>query len=170
MDEQQITSVWLSLRQRLRRYAQSVLGNNDDADDTLQDSFCKLWANRDKINDSQHMQALAVTMVKHASIDAHRQSQTRNVVALNDTNSDGAYTHVYEDLNTKETFEEIEHAVMHNLSERERAVFTMKEYDGLSNEEIATRLGISQDAVRKALSRSRQTIREQYIKINKYRL
>ena len=59
---------------------------------------------------------------------------------------------------------------MHNLSERERAVFTMKEYDGLSTEEIATRLGISQDAVRKALSRSRQTIREQYIKINKYRL
>ena len=92
------------------------------------------------------------------------------MVALNDTNSDGAYSHVYEDLNAKETFEEIEHAVMHNLSERERAVFTMKEYDGLSTEEIATRLGISQDAVRKALSRSRQTIREQYIKINKYRL
>ena len=75
-------------------------------------------------------------MVKHASIDAHRQSQTRNVVALSDTNSDGAYSHVYEDLNAKETFEEIEHAVMHNLSERERAVFTMKEYDGLSTEEI----------------------------------
>ena len=53
---------------------------------------------------------------------------------------------------------------MHDLSERERTVFAMKEYRDLSTEEIASHLGISPEAVRKALSRARIAVRNHFEK------
>lgn len=170
MDEQQLTSIWQQLQQRLRRYAHTAFANDEDAEDALQDSFYKLWTNRQNINTASHAQALAVTMVKHSSIDAHRKNLSHSIVPLDDAESYGSYSHVSEETEAHETFLLIENALQNELSERERQVFTMKEYDGLSTEEIADRLEITCDAVRKAVSRARQTIRKQYNEQNKYRL
>jgi len=168
MNDEQLTSVWQRIQQRLNRYAHSLMTSDEDAEDALQECFCKLWTKRGDINSPSHAQALAVTMMKHTSIDAHRREETRNFVALDDTLSYGTYSHVAEELEAKETFQSVEHTLMTQLNENERQVFRLKEYDGLTTNEISTRLGISTDAVRKALSRARCTLRKQYIISNEY--
>ena len=165
MNEQELTSVWQQLQQRLSRYARSVFSRSEEADDALQDTFCRLWMRRDDIQSSSHAQALAVTAVKNASIDAHRRHQVRQPVEIDPNMLDAAYSHVAEDAERNDTFRHIEQIVMRQMSERERTVFSFIEYDDLTTAEVAERLGISDQAVRKALSRARCTIRQQFLKM-----
>ena len=165
MNEQELTSVWQQLQQRLSRYARSVFSRSEEADDALQDTFCRLWMRRDDIRSSSHAQALAVTAVKNASIDAHRRHLVRQLVEIDSNMGDAAYSHVAEDAERNDTFRHIEQIVMRQMSERERTVFRFIEYDDLTTAEVAERLGISDQAVRKALSRARCTIRQQFLKM-----
>ena len=164
MDEKQMTSIFEQLQQRLSRYARGLFYHDEDAEDALQDAFCKLWTHRQDIRDPHHAQAMAFTQVKHASIDLHRRNERHSVVPLDLRDADGAYTHVAEEVENSDTFSHIEQIVMHDLSERERTVFAMKEYRDLSTEEIASHLGISPEAVRKALSRARIAVRNHFEK------
>ena len=131
----------------------------------MQDTFCRLWMRRDDIRSSSHAQALAVTAVKNASIDAHRRHLVRQPVEIDPNMGDAAYSHVAEDAERDDFFNHVEKIVMNRLGERERTVFRLIEYDDLSTDEVAKRLGISNQAVRKALSRARCTIREQFVKM-----
>lgn len=162
MDEKQMTSIFEQLQRRLSRYAHSLFHHDEDAEDALQDAFCSLWLHRRDINDPNHAQAIAITQVKRASIDAHRRQERHGVVPLDEHHADGAYSHVAEDAERHDVFRRIEQIVMQQLSEREQTVFRMKEYSDMSTEEIASQLGISPEAVRKALSRARITIRNHF--------
>ena len=162
MDEKQMTSIFEQLQRRLSRYAHSLFHHDEDAEDALQDAFCSLWLHRRDINDPNHAQAIAITQVKRASIDAHRRQERHGVVPLDEHHADGAYSHVAEDAERHDAFRRIEQIVMQQLSEREQTVFRMKEYSDMSTEEIASQLGISPEAVRKALSRARITIRNHF--------
>ena len=153
MEEQELTTLWQQMQQRLSRYARSIFARGEEAEDAVQDTFCRLWMRRDDIRSSSHAQALAVTAVKNASIDAHRRHLVRQLVEIDPNMGDAAYSHVVEKI------------VMNRLGERERTVFRLIEYDDLSTDEVAKRLGISNQAVRKALSRARCTIREQFVKM-----
>ena len=159
-----MTSIFEQLQRRLSRYARGLFYHDEDAEDALQDAFCSLWLHRRDINDPNHAQAVAFTQVKHASIDLHRRNERHSVVPLDLRGADGAYTHVAEEAENSDTFSHIEQIVMHDLSERERTVFAMKEYRDMPTDEIASRLGISPDAVRKALSRARISIRNHFEK------
>ncbi|MGN0214540.1 MAG: RNA polymerase sigma factor [Muribaculaceae bacterium] len=165
MNEQEFTSVWQQLQQRLSRYARSIFARDEEAEDAVQDTFCRLWMRRGDIRSTSHAQALAVTAVKNASIDAHRRRLVRHTVDFEPDKIEVAYTHVAEDVEQTDTFESIEKIVMNSLGERERTVFRLIEYDDLSTVEAAKHLGISDQAVRKALSRARCTIRKQFLKM-----
>lgn len=163
MEEQELTTLWQQMQQRLSRYARSIFARGEEAEDAVQDTFCRLWMRRDDIRSSSHAQALAVTAVKNASIDAHRRHLVRQPVEIDPNMADAAYSHVAEDAERDDLFNHVEKIVMNRLGERERTVFRLIEYDDLSTDEVAKRLGISNQAVRKALSRARCTIREQFV-------
>ena len=165
MEEQELTTLWQQMQQRLSRYARSIFARGEEAEDAVQDTFCRLWMRRDDIRSSSHAQALAVTAVKNASIDAHRRHLVRQLVEIDPNMGDSAYSHVAEDAERSDFFNHVEKIVMNRLGERERTVFRLIEYDDLSTDEVAKRLGISNQAVRKALSRARCTIREQFVKM-----
>ena len=55
MSEQVLTTAFVQLRTRILQFATRFFPAEDDADDALQDAFCRLWAHRDEIktiNDS----------------------------------------------------------------------------------------------------------------------
>ena len=67
-------------------------------------------------------------------------------------------------MDTGDPFRHVEQVGRHERWERERTVFAMKEYRDLSTKEIASHLGISPEAVRKALSRARIAVRNHFEK------
>ena len=84
MEGDAFTSVFVGLRQRLKRIATGILGDSDDAEDALQDAFCRLWSRRDRIAGSSEVEALSVTTVHNVCIDALRRQSHSPTVSLDE--------------------------------------------------------------------------------------
>jgi RNA polymerase sigma-70 factor (ECF subfamily) len=64
----------------------------------------------------------------------------------------------------EERYRAVDKIVEECLTDLQRNVFRMKEYEGLGYSDIAKRLGIQETAVRMNLSRARKQIRMCYLK------
>lgn len=147
-------------RLRLKQMALRLLANPDDAEDALQEAFCRLWPRADTLLTEQDADRMAMTTVKNISIDQLRTR--RKTSELNDEalpNGDHSRT---ENASQLELVNEIINAHLTPLQQR---IFRWHDIDGLSYEEIAKKEQLLEPALRKQLSRARKTIRECYQKI-----
>ena len=64
MTHEEFKLVWLPLSGTFYRAAWSVLGNEADARDAVQDAYVRLWNSRDKLDDVRNPSSFGVAMVK----------------------------------------------------------------------------------------------------------
>ncbi len=150
------------LKRRLHRMAGAILGNDDEAADTLQDAFCRLWSKRDGIKTENEAAALLTTTVKHLSIDTLRQ---RKRFPINELDEEHELTFDNETeaiTEREELYRRVETLIDQKLSPTAREILKRKEFLGESFETIAQALNMQETAVRMQLSRARKTIRECY--------
>lgn len=163
MSEEPLITTFTNMRKRLLRIAVRMFSDENDAEDALQEAFCRLWPMRDKINTTQDAEALTATTLRNMSIDKQRK-QTINTVKI-DEEHDG----IDEDNENDERerlFRQIEEIVNVELTPLQQTILKSKEYDGETLEHIAQRLNMQPAAVRMQLSRARKRIRECYQKRN----
>lgn len=164
MNEKALTSVFVELRKKTLRFATRFFPKVEDADDALQEAFCRLWPRRDSIGSTSEAEALMKTTIRNIGIDAYRRRNTSPTVSLNpdiDISSDEIDDG---DINSEEQFKTIERIIMAQLTETQRKIFVMKEFKGYSFSQIAQKLDMQEPAVRMQLSRARKSIREIYNK------
>lgn len=154
-----LTSTFLRLQSRLRATARRFLADDSDADDALQETFCRLWQRRDTIESSSQAEGLSVIAVRNACIDTlRRRKQTAESEDLSVTED------VYESPDEgSEIYESINAIMDRHLNERERAVITMHDIRGYAYDEIAEELGITEANARAIVSRTRKTLRQIYL-------
>lgn len=161
-----LTSSFSALKCRLQRLAIGILGDSNDADDALQDAFCKLWARRENIKSRQEAEALSVTAVHNVCIDTLRRHSHSPTVSI-DENRD-TITYPVDDTESyasrEELFAEVDKIITRQLTEQQQAILRMRDVECMSYEAIAESLNMQPTAVRMALSRIRKTIREIYLK------
>ena len=147
--ENNVLTIFTCIRQRLHTTARSIAGE-DNADDVLHDAFCKLWTER-----------IAATIVKNVSIDylrsAQRSVQPANVCGATDD---------AKEQDMRERFDAVKRIVEMQLSDTQRRVLWMRDYEGYSFAEIAAAVDMTEENVRQTLSRARKQIRETYKNIN----
>lgn len=164
-----LTSVFTDLRHRLKGLATGILGDSDDADDALQDAFCRLWQRRERIASQQEAEALSVTTVHNICIDTLRRHSHSPTVSI-DENRDTSDEVVAADDDgvqaREELFNDVERIVSSRLTDQQQAVLRMRDIEGLSFDTIAESLDMQPAAVRVALSRTRKLIREIYLRRN----
>lgn len=127
--ENNVLTIFTRIRQRLHTTARSIAGE-DNADDVLQDAFCKLWTLK-----------IQPTNVCGATDDAKEQDM-------------------------RERFDAVKRIVEMQLSDTQRRVLWMRDYEGYSFAEIAAAVDMTEENVRQTLSRARKQIRETYKNIN----
>jgi len=163
MNEEPLITTFARLKKSFLRLASRFLSNEEDANDALQDAFCKLWPRRNQIHSSKEAEALAVTTIRNLCIDQIRKEKVP-LMEL-DTERDSMPTETIEErIEREELFQEVEELIDHQLSPVQRSILKKKEYEGQSIDEIAKELDMQQAAVRMQLSRARKTIRECYQK------
>ena len=152
------TSTFLSLKAQLRGVASKILARREDVDDALQDLFVKTWQSDDSAYDEGQRRAYLYTTLRHLCIDRLRTSshelstddQSR-IVALAGADRDSEY----DDRATR-----VREIVESRLSGLQRQVFELYVYDELSHDQIARRLGITNEMSRTSLSRARAVMRK----------
>jgi len=168
MNAQQFKQEVAPLRRNLWNVAKKMLENESEAEDVVQEVFLKLWNLRDTLHPYDSISALAVTMIKNLCIDRLRIRDRE--VALGEQDNelratpDNPYLQL-ERLNTEQVLKEIINA----LPPLQKAIITMKDVDEYEVEEIAEITGTQPEAVRVNLSRARKKVREEYIRLSRYR-
>lgn len=87
MDVDVFKQRFLPFHPKLYRIAYALLDNKADAEDILQDAYCKLWNKRDELGDIQNPEAFSITLVKNLCLDFLRSpkaSRRDNEEALDD--------------------------------------------------------------------------------------
>lgn len=135
-----------------------MLGDRDDARDTVQDTMRRLWERHETIDIKAGAQAFCLTAVRNACLSHLRchgkvaVADIENASALSDNSAPDL------DMIAVQQADIVRRAV-DMLSEQRRRILRMS-LGGMSNKEIALSDGITEANVRQLLSRARSQIRE----------
>jgi len=135
---------------RLYRYALKLTRDTESSKDLVQESFLKLWMNKDKVN-GDHVKPFLFRVLYNKMVDDKRKM--------------GRITHVEmipEKSGTKNVFGEdrdIIDKAFAQLEEKQKAIIMLRDWDGYSYDEIAKILDISLSNVKVNLFRARKKMK-----------
>ncbi|MBR6195839.1 MAG: sigma-70 family RNA polymerase sigma factor [Prevotella sp.] len=140
------------LRPRLMLTARRYLGD-DDAEDTVQDALLRLWQMVGELR--QPLDALALRLTRNLCIDQVRRKKPTVML----TDSGGTDQADGDDERIERMM-----AVVSTLPDLQQTILRLRHLEGMEMNEIADLTGSSEVAIRKALSRARQAVRQKYMK------
>ncbi|QGY44769.1 RNA polymerase sigma-70 factor [Maribellus comscasis] len=126
-----------------------------------QESFLKLWLNREKVQTENGIKSFLYTAARTQCIDYLRHEKVKSSFEKRETVLLRDILESY-DFNRIEFFE-LEEAVsraIDNLPERCRLVFFKSRYEGKKNREIAEELGIALKSVETNITRALKSLRK----------
>lgn len=162
MSEEHLLTAFSRLRLSLHHMALRFLPNRDDAEDILQEAFCRLWPHHEEIGSEQEAAALTTTTVRHLCIDETRKRGRYTTEDIEEHTNRLSGQSPQEEMERKERLELLDRAIAQRLTPMQREILHLKEFEDYTTEEIADRLHLQPTAVRMHLSRARKAIREQY--------
>lgn len=159
MTAESFKQVYFSLHPKLYRVAFAILRNAEDAEDIIQDAYCKLWDDRKKLVNILKPEAYCVTLVKHLCLDFLRSPKSaRNNGNIDDYDFQDETAAVENNIENREMIKQVK-SIIRGLPEKQQRVLNLRGFGDCSPEEIETITGESAIHVRVLLSRARNTLK-----------
>jgi RNA polymerase sigma-70 factor (ECF subfamily) len=128
-------------------FAERIVGA-ENAEDVIEELFVTLWNKQHVFNDEEHLKAFLYHSAKNACLDFLRSDGRANVrntkYAMLFDDTEESYL---AEITRTETIREL-HQAIDELSPQCRKVVRMGYFEGLSNAEIAEKLGVSVQTVK----------------------
>lgn len=158
------------------RLARHITQNPEDAEDVLQETFLKAYEHLDEFQGNSKFYTWLVRIAVNQSLMKLRKRKTDASVSLDDPFDTGEETLTREiavwDPNpelsySREELRDILERAIESLPPTFRAVFALRDIEGLSTEETAAMLNLSIPAVKSRLLRARLRLREKLTRVFK---
>ncbi len=166
MTKEEFTSVLLPHKNSMFRMANCLLQNTEEAEDTVQEAFIKVWNRKMKIRDIKNPVAFLMSVTRNLCIDKLRGNKITGLTL--DEDITGSNKDHPADMTEHNQMISIVKKLMTLLPEQQRTVLQLRDVEGLPYEEIEKITGWETNYVRVNLSRGRKKIRETLIKIQEY--
>ena len=159
-DQEAFTSVYRRHWESLFITTVRVIGNKEDAEDIIQEVFTSLWNRRKVLNLTGPLAGYLQASVKYKAINYIERNITRRhyLAALSEAAKAGVPASPEVLLQVKEVQQLIQ-TVIENMPPKMREVFELSRSHCLSHKEIAARLGISEETVKKHIQHALQLFR-----------
>ena len=151
----------LPLRDKLLNYARKLTEDPSDAEDAVQEIMLKLWNMRQKLDEYQSIEALAMTMTHHLCMDIWRAKRPDSL-SLEQVQAPSQSATPERLLEEKDEFR-LMRKIIDSLPTLQRTIIQMKDVQEYETEEIAEITGCSAEAIRSNLSRARKKVRDIYL-------
>lgn len=165
-DEQALKFVYDTYSLQIFDIAFLILKDTGWSEDVVQEVFVKLWNSRTKLNPNGSLLSYLYVLTKRTSFNKLRDIKTfssdfeklwNNISRLNDCS--------HEKLITKELFDLLD-GVLDKLPERQREVFKLSRFEGLTHQQIAEALNVSPNTVKNHMVQALKTIKNSSLDIN----
>ena len=166
MQASDFKQLFLPCHRKLFSVAYRLMSNAQAAEDMVQETFLKLWMQRDKIEKVDNPEAYSITVLRRIFYDkmraGHLQEVDKDVGSLQVTSSQN----ISRQLEAADEYQRVRQLISH-LPELQGRIMLMRDVEDRSFEEISIEIGLTEVNIRSILSRARKKIREQ-IKTMKY--
>jgi RNA polymerase sigma-70 factor (ECF subfamily) len=149
-----LETIWTAFGDSLKRFILSRVRDEQASEDILQDVFVKIHARIDTLNDERKLQSWVYQIARNAIVDYYRKSHTLTEL------SDGLSLpeKPADDEVTRRLSESVA-AMVDLLPEEYRLPLVMDTFEGLSQQQIADRLGLSLSGAKSRVQRARAKLR-----------
>lgn len=148
---------YLEYAEGLRNFMYYKTGDIQQAEDLMQEAFVRLWQKRTEIQ-PEKAKSFLFTVANNLFLDKVRHQKVVRNFELEPRSDRDKESPEYQ-MEVQEFKKQLEEALA-NLSEGSREVFLMNRLEDLPYREIAERLGISQKAVEKRMSKALKELRK----------
>ena len=166
MQASDFKQLFLPYHRKLFSVAYRLMSNAQAAEDMVQETFLKLWMQRDKIEKVDNPEAYSITVLRRIFYDKmrarHLQEVDKDVGSLQVSSSQN----ISKQLEEADEYQRVRQLITH-LPEPQARIMLMRDIEDRSFEEISTETGLTEVNIRSILSRARKKIREQ-IKAMRY--
>ena len=149
-----VENIWQEFSAKLRQFIRSRVPDDATADDLLQDVFLKIQTRIGQLEDSSRLQSWIFLIARNAIIDHYRTR--KDTVEVPATLSD-------EMPNADPDLERLQAAfrrMIDELAEPYREAIVLTELEGLTQKQLAERLGISLSGAKSRVQRGRAQLKQ----------
>lgn len=166
MQASDFKQLFIPCHRKLFSVAYRLMSNAQAAEDMVQETFLKLWMQRDKMEKVDNPEAYSITVLRRIFYDKMRAGH------LQEVDKDVGSLQVSSSLNISKQLEEADEyqrvrLLINHLPEPQARIMLMRDIEDRSFEEISIETGLTEVNIRSILSRARKKIREQ-IKAMRY--
>lgn len=150
-NEKAFEKIYLNYYKKTLYFITGLVKSEDDAKELTQEVFVKLWTNRETLDPERSVHSYMYTIARNAAFNFLKHKLVE-INYMNEYAAQNIETETSDEiLFAKEMALLIEMSVGKMPAQR-RKIYQMSRKEGLSNEEIATRLQISKKTVENQLS------------------
>lgn len=139
----------------------SLVRSKANAQDITQNIFMKLWKNRKNLEHIKSMDDYLFILSKNACMEYFRKASRKKEIST-DVFDEFLLSRIVSSpekrIDALSDIEELRH-VIESLPSKRRDIFIMSRFDGLSNDEIASILGVSKKTVENQISLATKKIK-----------
>lgn len=147
---------------RIYNFCKSLHQNSDEAEEIVQRVFVALWEQRSQVDENKPLASYLYTIARYMAYQDFRQHVYKkavfdhfviNSIDLNEATKD--------DVLYNELLSFLE-SVIERLPERQREIFKLSRFSGLTYRQIADNLNITENTVDTQIRRALEFIRDKY--------
>lgn len=169
MTLKEFTYQLVGLKDKLFRFSARIVGDDEMAEDVVQDVVIKMWNKRDDRHAYKNLEAYCMRMTKNLSIDKTRAKSFQNVSLDKAPEQIQNSQNPYQQTAENDTLAHV-HQLMQELPEKQRMVMQLRDIEGMEYKEIAEALELPLNQIKVNLFRARKSIRKQLLNIESYGL
>lgn len=157
----------LPLKDKLFRLALRITLNPAEAEDVVQETMIKVWSRRDSWDSIDNIETFCLTICRNLAIDKtrHLANQTVSLDTEMEPSDNSQHANPEEQAVQQDRIKMVRQLI-NQLPEKQRSCMQLRDIEGKSYKDIATILAITEEQVKVNIFRARQTIREQFKKVD----
>ena len=158
-DETAFRTLYDHYRNDVYAFAIGITRSLPLAEEIVQDTFIRLWQNREKLPDIQKFDSWLFTIARNLCYTALRKlALDRKVTGIHERQAEQSVATAEDIIITREN-QELVQAAINQLPEQQRRVYLLSREAGMTYDEIAAELSISRNTVKEHLRRAVAAIR-----------
>ena len=168
MTTEEFKTELLPKKNKLFRLAFFLLKNREEAEDTIQEIYLKLWDMRNNLAKYNNIEAVMMTMTRNKCLDKLKAKREK-------------YGSLNEEINNVPSISPMEQSIqkdmvarvkelMQLLPEQQKTILHLRDVEGYEYKEIKEITGFELNYIRVNLSRARKSIKESLLKLEENEL